>query len=134
MRLEISREALAGIRAAAAAAHPLEACGLLFGDDGWISGWEETRNVAVRAETEFEIDPAALFAALRVERAGGPKLLGCWHSHPNGFGRPSATDIAMASSDGNIWLIVAGEEVTAWIAGSGKAGVAAFEPVVLDQR
>lgn len=132
MRLEISREALAGIRAAAVATHPLEACGLLFGDDSRIGAWQQTRNVAAHPETEFEIDPAALFAALRAERASGPRLLGYWHSHPNGLEKPSATDIAMASPDGKIWLIVAKEEVTAWIAASGMAGVV-LEPAVLGQ-
>lgn len=132
MRLEISRDVLAGIRAAADAAHPEEACGLLFGEDSRIAAWRQTPNVAAHPETEFEIDPAGLFAALRAERAGGPKLRGYWHSHPNGLGKPSATDIAMASPDGKIWLIVAKEEVTAWVAGSGTAG-AALEPAILDR-
>jgi len=92
MGLKISREALAGIRAEAAAAHPREACGLLFGDAGEIDGWQAARNVAERPEVEFEIDPAPLFAALRAERAGGPSLLGYWHSHPSGNVRPTVRD------------------------------------------
>ena len=115
MRLEISREALAGIRAATAAAHPLEACGLLFGDEGRISGWLEARNVAERPDMEFEIDPAALFAALRAERAGGARLIGYWHSHPSGDVEPSQRDTEMADIDGKIWVIVAGDDVAAWV-------------------
>ncbi|MGN6821147.1 MAG: Mov34/MPN/PAD-1 family protein [Sphingomonas sp.] len=114
MRLEISREALAGIRAAAAAAHPEEACGLLFGKDGLIDGWQETRNVAENRDAEFEIDPTMLFAALRAERAGGPKLVGYWHSHPNGWVEPSARDLDQAGLDEKIWIIVAGDDVAAW--------------------
>jgi proteasome lid subunit RPN8/RPN11 len=114
MRLKISREALAGIRAEAAAAHPCEACGLLFGDAGEIDGWQLARNVADQPEVEFEIDPAALFAALRAERAGGPRLLGYWHSHPNGDVEPSARDLDVAQEDGKIWVIVAVQDVAAW--------------------
>jgi proteasome lid subunit RPN8/RPN11 len=115
MRLEISREALAGIRAAAAAAHPEEACGLLFGSEGLIDGWQEARNAAENREIMFEIDPAALFAALRAERAGGRKLIGYWHSHPNGRAEPSRRDIELANVDGKIWVIVAGDDVAAWV-------------------
>jgi len=115
MRLEISREALAGIRAAAAAAHPEEACGLLFGSEGLIDGWQVTRNVAENREIMFEIDPAALFAALRAERAGGRKLIGYWHSHPNGRAEPSRRDTELANVDGKIWVIVAGDDVAAWV-------------------
>lgn len=114
MRLEISREALAGIRAATAAAHPLEACGLLFGDESRIAGWLEARNLAERPDIEFEIDPAALFAALRAERAGGPRLIGYWHSHPSGDVEPSQRDAEMADIDGKIWIIVSSDGVAAW--------------------
>lgn len=114
MRLKISREVLAGIRAEAAAAHPLEACGLLFGSADEIDDWRAARNVAERPEVEFEIDPAALFAALRAERAGGPRLLGYWHSHPSGDVRPSARDCETAQVDGKIWVIVAGDDIAAW--------------------
>ena len=116
MRLEISREALAGIRAATAAAHPLEACGLLFGDESRIDGWEATNNVAARPDIEFEIDPTSLFAALRAERAGGPRLIGYWHSHPNGNVEPSQRDTELADVDRKIWVIVAADDLAAWVA------------------
>jgi len=116
MRLEISREALAGIRAATAAAHPLEACGLLFGDESRIDGWEATNNVAARPDIEFEIDPTSLFAALRAERAGGPRLIGYWHSHPNGSVEPSQRDTELADVDRKIWVIVAADDLAAWVA------------------
>ncbi len=114
MGLKISREALAGIRAGAAAAHPLEACGLLFGEGELIDGWQVADNVAAYPETEFEIDPAALFAALRAERANGPRLMGYWHSHPSGRVRPSSRDLDAAQDDGRLWVIVAGDDVAAW--------------------
>ena len=114
MRLKISREVLAGIRAEAAAAHPLEACGLLFGSVDEIEGWQLARNVAEEPAREFEIDPRVLFAALRSERAGGPRLMGYWHSHPSGDVRPSSRDREAAEDDGRVWVIVAGDDVAAW--------------------
>lgn len=131
MRLEISREVLAAIRAAAAAAHPEEACGLLFGSDDLIDGWRATRNVAKEREFEFEIDPASLFAALREERRGGPCLIGYWHSHPNGRASPSPTDCAAAATDGKYWLIVTADGVTAWRAVADGAGEVSFTAVRL---
>ncbi len=117
MGCRISRSVLDEIRREAAAAAPEEACGLLFGEGDDVTGCARTRNVADAPRTHFEIDPAALFAALRTERAGGAILLGYWHSHPSGDTRPSATDAASAAPDGKLWLIVAGEAVEAWRAG-----------------
>lgn len=118
MGVTISRSILAGMKKAAGAAAPREACGLLFGEAGRISGFVETANVADMPEMRFEIDPAALFAALRAERAGGPPLLGYWHSHPSGDPMPSATDAAMAAPDGKLWIILGAEDVTCWRAGA----------------
>lgn len=105
------------MKKASAEAAPREACGLLFGTGETITAFIETANVAASPETRFEIDPAALFAALRAERAGGPQLLGYWHSHPSGDPLPSATDAAMAAPDGKLWVILGGRDVTCWRAG-----------------
>lgn len=73
-----------------------------------------TRNVAEEPACRFEIDPAALFTAMRTGRAGGPALIGYYHSHPGGNAEPSLVDSAMAAPDGKIWLIVAQDDVRAW--------------------
>jgi len=117
MRAHISSCVIEVIRAAAKAAHPNEACGLLFGTFEAVTGCETVRNVARNRAVRFELDPAALFDALRTERAGGPHLSGYWHSHPSGDDLPSITDAAMAEPDGKLWLIVAGETVSAWRTG-----------------
>ena len=116
-RAKISRCVIELIRQAADAAAPEEACGLLFGSDDAVTEAEVARNVAENRERHFEIDPAALFAALKAERAGARMLVGYWHSHPSGDPRPSATDAAMAAPDGRLWLIVAGSQVGLWRAG-----------------
>lgn len=122
--LTIDPEALAAISHAARTAHPAEACGLLLGHGGHIASARPAPNVAPDPARHFEIDPAVLIAAHRAARAGGPAVLGYFHSHPNGLARPSATDQASAAGDGRIWAIAAGENITFW-----RDAPSGFEPL-----
>ena len=117
MGCRISRTLLAAMRQESAIVSPREACGLLFGTAEAVTGWRAAENMAEDPQRRFEIDPRALFAALRAERAGGPALAGYWHSHPSGDATPSRTDAAMAAPDGKLWLILGGEAATLWRAG-----------------
>lgn len=112
----ISRALLDAIRAHAAMEPEREVCGLLLGCAGRIEDIRRTANVASSPRDNFEIDPAALFGAIRDERAGGPKLLGHYHSHPRGPCAPSARDERMALDEGRLWLIVAGDDAGLWVA------------------
>jgi len=103
------------ILAAAEAAHPHEACGLLLGTAAHIETALPAANVHPEPQHHFEIDPAALIAAHKAARSGGPQLIGYFHSHPNGLARPSATDAAQASGDSRIWAIAAAGVVTLWL-------------------
>jgi proteasome lid subunit RPN8/RPN11 len=132
MRVKISRCVAEAIQREAAAAAPCEACGLLFGDGDAIAGFQVAENVAEEPEIRFEIDPAALFAALRAERSGGKRIAGYWHSHPSGNAVPSATDAAMAAPDGKLWLIVAGEAMGLYRAVEGEGVEGRFDPVPLE--
>lgn len=114
MTLEISSELLRRAEAAARAAHPLEACGLLLGNAARVTDLLVVRNVAPVPETHFEVDPAALIAAHRVARAGGPAIIGNWHSHPSGLARPSTEDARAAAPDGQFWLILGQDGVSCW--------------------
>jgi proteasome lid subunit RPN8/RPN11 len=122
--IEVTREVIAAILAEARRAAPQEACGLLLGRANRVEAVQAAANVSPQPLTRFEIDPAALFAAHRAARAGGPELLGYYHSHPSGHPRPSATDCEHAGGDGRAWAIVAGGEVSFWR--DGKSG---FEPL-----
>jgi proteasome lid subunit RPN8/RPN11 len=102
------------MRAAAAAAHPREACGILLGQGGRIAEARLAANVHPQPHTHFEIDPQALIDAHRAARAGGPAVAGYFHSHPRGEAVPSATDRACASGDGRIWAILAGNDIRFW--------------------
>ena len=97
---------LDAIRADAAAAFPRECCGLLLGSDGAVHAARPAANVDPQPLHRFAIDPAALIAAHRAARAGGPQVVGYYHSHPRGPGVPSAADRAGAAGDGRIWAIL----------------------------
>jgi len=120
----LSPNAHTAILLAAASAHPHEACGLLLGHGAHIHTALPAANVHAQPARHFEIDPAALIAAHRAARQGGPQVLGYFHSHPNGLARPSATDAASAAGDGRIWAIAAAGVVTMW-----RDGPSGFEPL-----
>jgi proteasome lid subunit RPN8/RPN11 len=115
MRLEISREALDGIIAEAGADPAVEVCGLLLGDGLRVERVVACRNVAEDPMTGFEIDPQMLIAAHKAARGGGPAVIGHYHSHPSGKAEPSARDAA-AARGGQVWVIVAGDKASAWLA------------------
>jgi proteasome lid subunit RPN8/RPN11 len=85
-----------------------EVCGLLFGNDEEIVAIQSARNIAASPHDSFEIDPTALIAAHRAMREGGARLIGCYHSHPNGVCEPSVRDAAAATQIGWLWLIIGG--------------------------
>ena len=135
MPIEVTSEALRQMRAAAAAAHPHEACGILLGEGSRITEARAARNVHPAPETHFEIDPQALIDAHRAARGGGPQVIGYFHSHPHGPAAPSATDRACASGDGRVWAIIGAgqagaDAVTFWR--DGEAGFTALPLCLTD--
>lgn len=122
MEIDLARGIVAAIREEAAKAHPQEACGLLLGRGSRVTQIRPCTNVAPDPLRHFEVDPAALIAAFRAERAEGEQVLGYYHSHPSGDSRPSKTDAAMAAHDGRIWAICGGKTVSWW-----RDGVNGFE-------
>lgn len=115
MRITIARSLLDQILAEAAASPDKEVCGLLLGDKEAISEARPARNVADDPARAFELDPRALFAAFKAERSGGPKVIGHYHSHPNGSTEPSGLD-AEAAEPGSLWMIVADGKAALWMA------------------
>ena len=110
--LYISRTHFSRIEAAAQISLPRESCGLLLGgssDKGWqVTGIEESRNVAPDDRNDrFEIDPSLLLKVQKAARAGGARMVGVYHSHPNGGAEPSQTDIESSWQTGMIWMITA---------------------------
>lgn len=110
--LHISQVDLGRIEACAKSGLPRECCGIILGattQDGWqVSGIAHSRNVAPQDRNDrFEIDPALLLSTQKAARAGGPAMIGVYHSHPEGKAEPSQTDLAQAWQIGFIWLITA---------------------------
>jgi len=114
MSVTISSSVLDRILARAAASPAEEVCGLLFGTPDAIATAVPCENVADHPAHSFEIDPAALLAAHRCARHGGPAVIGHYHSHPTGNPVPSPRDAAQAMGDGAIWLIIGGGQARAW--------------------
>jgi desampylase len=131
MEIALTSWVLAAIIAAARAAHPHEACGILLGENGRITGAVPAANIHPDPATRFEIDPAALIAAYREAREpGAPQVMGYFHSHPEGVPVPSATDQVMAARDGKVWAIVAGDDVRFWT--DGEEGFVALSFTLID--
>ncbi|MEG3177561.1 M67 family metallopeptidase [Sphingomonas sp. RB3P16] len=114
MAVEISSTLLARLLTEARSSPDEELCGLLFGTADVIATAERCANVAPDPSRFFEIDPAALFAAHRAARNGGPTLIGHYHSHPAGTPVPSAQDARWSLGDDALWLIVTAEEARLW--------------------
>jgi desampylase len=120
MVLRISSKLHQWLLAEAEASPDIEVCGLVIGADS-IERLIAVKNVSDQPETSFEIDPVALFSAIRNERAGGERLLGYYHSHPAGPPKPSAHDVAQAANDDRIWLIIGEGVVNAWQFNNGNS-------------
>jgi desampylase len=114
MLLRISSKSIAAIRAHAAETPDAEVCGLLFGTVEAVEAMQRCANVSNTPGTAFEIDPAVLIAAHKAERAGAARVIGHYHSHPNGVCAPSQADAAEAIDAGQYWLIIAGAEIGLW--------------------
>ena len=110
MTLLLPADLRARIEQAARAAFPRECCGLIEGvrEEKMVRAFalHPARNIAACAD-RFEIDPADHFSALKIARANGRALIGCYHSHPNGRAAPSASDQAGAGEEDFLWLIAA---------------------------
>lgn len=122
--LAVARSVIETLLAEASRTAPNECCGLLFGGEHRIECALPARNVHPSPRTHFEIDPAALIAAHKAEREGGPPVAGYYHSHPTGPAVPSATDCASASGDARVWAIVGRDGIAFW-----RDARSGFEPL-----
>jgi desampylase len=113
MTLRISSKLLRQLLEQAAVSPTQEICGLLIGETE-IERLVPARNVAGNPARTFEIDSMTLFAAFRSERAGEGRVLGYYHSHPDGPPTPSRRDTDMAAVDSKVWLIIGEGRAAAW--------------------
>jgi len=132
MTMRISRGLLDRLRAEAAAAPDREICGLLLGNAREIADAVAANNVSSSPADSFEIDPQAIFDVVRAARAGGPALIGHYHSHPRGPAEPSLRDREAAiGTPAQLWLIIAGPDLALWRLGEDHEGVRICQRVEL---
>lgn len=88
-------------------AYPEEACALLVGagDPPAITRLVPCANVAADRRRRFEVDPATRIRLEVALRGTAERIVGVWHSHPNGSSEPSATDAAMIHEPDLVWLV-----------------------------
>src|SRR5690606_22864294 len=65
-----------------------------------------SRNLG-KARDRFEIDPQLWVDLTRAHRGGPMRVVGLYHSHPDGPAQPSAIDLEAAWGEELAWLIVA---------------------------
>ncbi len=104
MTLEIPERIRRQLVAAAGAAAPLEACGLLAGTAPRVEKYYPMTNADASAE-HFSLLPEEQFAAVRDMRARGWDILAIWHSHPATPARMSEEDLRLAYTPGVVHLI-----------------------------
>lgn len=106
----IAREALLQIVDAAEAAWPGECCGLIVGrmlPNGTVEALRAHPSANLRKQDkQFEIDPRLWVDLARALGRGPLKVVGLYHSHPDGPAQPSAIDLEAAWGEELVWLIV----------------------------
>lgn len=126
-QLVLPAEAAAAIRAHEVFSLPDECCGLLAGEADVVRFVYPLTN-AKPSPTSFTIDPTEHFHSWRHATSNGWDLIGAYHSHPHGPGRPSKTDVALANDPDWIYLIVAAGEISGWIIDARQAEEVAIDP------
>lgn len=126
MALRLAPADLAVIRDDAARAYPNECCGLLTGRDQGtavvVTGVHPSPNVTDGdPRLGFEVDPRLRFDLMRAteDATDGTRIVGHYHSHPDGPAEPSARDLEQAHEPDLIWVICRATE-------SGAGAVDAF--------
>lgn len=114
-QLSIAPEELAAVERRAIAAFPAECCGLLLGrlEDGEtarIGRAEACVNQASDGHRAFTISPEELLAAYRRARERGERVVGTYHSHPQGSAVPSDLDRASAWPGASYLIVGLGDE------------------------
>ena len=103
--MNIHQSVIDAVVAHAREALPGECCGLLVGTPARIDAAHPARNLEA-GSTRFLIDPRDHFAAIHAARESRRFVIGVYHSHPRGPAAPSPADLAEASYDDYVYLIV----------------------------
>ncbi len=94
--LTLTKEQLQKMIAHVDSLSPLEACGLLAGQDSKVEAVLAVTNQA-QSPTRYVMDPIEQLNAFEQIESSGLDLIGIFHSHPTGPETVSPTDIAQAA-------------------------------------
>lgn len=133
--LHLPDELAARVLLAASRAYPNECCGLIEGadaPDGWCAlAIHEATNIADDPRRRFLIDPQVQFDLMRRLRSAKTRIIGCFHSHPDGEARPSAADRAEAYESEFVYLIAGGSPDVFTLKAYLFTDVAGFSPITI---
>lgn len=102
----IKRELIDEIVAQARRELPDEACGYLLGEKEDIASVNYPMTNADHSPEHFSFVPQEQFAAIKLARKQGLKVIGNWHSHPSSPSRPSQEDIRLAYDPNMTYFIL----------------------------
>jgi len=109
---------------------PQEVCGLLAGKDCRISKHFPIEN-ELHSPTRFRMEPQSqLYAFLSMEKLG-IDLLAYYHSHPQGGGEPSTTDLAEYLYP-DVVMLIWFQQDGVWQAKAWEIQDTSFSPVILE--
>ncbi|MFN2352391.1 MAG: Mov34/MPN/PAD-1 family protein [Kiritimatiellia bacterium] len=133
--MKLNRSAYEIMLAAARAAAPLEACGLLAGTGEDVVKCYVLTNADASPE-HFSMKPEEQFAAVKDMRTAGLTMLGIWHSHPASPARMSAEDMRLAYTQDVVYVILSlsepsGPRVRAFVV---RENVAHETPVIIEEQ
>ena len=82
-----------------------ECCGLLIGNDESVARSFRARNLDPNA-SRYLISPEDHFAAIRLSRRLGLRVIGAYHSHPASPPVPSMSDVKEADDSERLYVII----------------------------
>jgi len=112
LKLEIPTNVFEQMLEQAKAEAPIEACGILAGNDSKVEKLYKMTNVD-NSSNHFMMEPKEQFAVVKDIRSAGLEMLAIYHSHPETPARPSAEDIRLALTPDVIYLILSLQDAKA---------------------
>jgi proteasome lid subunit RPN8/RPN11 len=109
-KLEIPTEILKEMLVQAKEHAPIEACGILAGNNERVEKLYKMTNVD-NSNNHFMMEPKEQFATVKEIRSTGLEMLAIYHSHPETPARPSVEDIKLALTPNVIYVIVSLQSV-----------------------
>ena len=84
---------------------PIEACGILAGNNSKVRKLYKMANID-KSSDHFMMAPEEQFKVVKDMRSAGLEMLAIYHSHPASPARPSAEDIRLAFTPDVIYVII----------------------------